>query len=631
MRLGDVLNKIFRKRQSDKLANRNKKPAEDIYKPIEHKIEDDSRFQKISEHINAEQGSRQTTESERLDKRNKFLIIGVGLVVVLTIISLVSVIYVRISDSAFKEDKVNITINGPEDVLIGEEAEYEIVVTNKNKVKLKNVIIGLNFPDNLSLREMPFIVSRNLSGARINVGEIKNKSQKKYKVKILSGYSNNTELLLKAFVRYEPSNVSSSFQTDFLKNIHLVRSGISASILATENISSGEMIDLKIGIKNNDSKEYDKLLLKVEYPDGFSFNNSTIESINENHNSWVIEQLQPGEQKEIKISGKLVGKIDSIKKFKITITKDGNTQNIIHEGENNIKIIPSKIILEQKSDEDTVYPGELVHYKITFKNNSTVVLRNLILKVHLPGKFIKRDTIEHEGGYYDNEENVIIWKASDVEKLKKLQPGEEGSVNFSVQVQSIILPEEGKNKNPYIRIYSEIESLDVDSPVFENKKIISNSMVQINSSITYLPEDNNGEEEAYLTVGKKIFLRVRLAIKNTTNDLNDVKVSASFPSGISMEKRIYPKKEDLKLHSRSNQLEWNIGSMEAGTGIITPQEKAEIIISIIPSINQVGREIDLINNIQKRILNIKVRLLNQVPLKELKIPWSYQNERQQAN
>ena len=37
--------------------------------------------------------------------------------------------------------------------------------------------------------------------------------------------------------------------------------------------------------------------------------------------------------------------------------------------------------------------------------------------------------------------------------------------------------------------------------------------------------------------------------------------------------------------------------MEAGTGIITPQEKAEIIISIIPSINQVGREIDLINNI----------------------------------
>ncbi len=611
MRLGDVLNKLARKKRSDELVGRNKKPAEDIYKPIDHQVEDSSRFKKIGEHINVEQGERDTTEAERIKKKREFVIIGAGIFSFLVIVSLLGVIYVRISNSAFKEDKVSISINGPETMLVGEEVEYEIIVENKNRVNLKSVTIGLNFPSNFELGDNPFITDKNLSGARIEVGEIGSKSKKEYKVKVSAGYSNDSKFLLKTFIRYEPNNVSSFFQSDAIKNIRLMRSDISTSIFSVESVSSGELVDLMIAVKNGGQKQYDKLVLKVEYPEGFDFDSSTKETINEENNTWVINNLEAGAQEEIKILGRLSGRVDAVKKFKVIIAKEVSGKNIIFSGEKSIKVIPSKIILRQESNSKNVYPGAFVDYKILFKNNSTVALRNLILRVHLPGKFIQRDTVRHDSGYYDSRDNVIIWKAADIEKLKNLQPGEEGEVKFSMRVQEQILSSDGENNNPYIRVYSEIESLDIDSPIFENKKVVSqrtktliNSATKVAGIIEYIPEDNNGEEGGYLQVDRKTFLRVKLDMKNTTSDLRDAKLLANFPSGISWERQIYPEGDNLEFHSRSNQLEWRMGAVKAGTGFTSPSEKAEFVISVTPSVNQISHEIDLINDMQIRAKDI---------------------------
>lgn len=605
MRLGEILNKIFRKRKVDKLIDRNKRPAEDIYKPIEHQVEDDSRFKKIGERISVEQGGKQITEMERIKKKNKFILIGVVIAVFLIVISLFGVLYVRISNSAFKENKVVISITGPEAVSVGEEVEYEVIVENKNRVRLSDVIIGLKFPNNFELQENSFITDKNLSGARIEVGEIKSKGKKSYKIKIQVGYSNDSNLFMKTFVRYEPGNVSSSFQADAVKSIYLSQSTINASISSTGSVSSGELIDLIVAVKNDGQQEYDRVTLQIKYPEGFAFKSSSVESVNEDYNMWTFDNLQAGVQREIKILGKLSGRVDAIKKFKVVVSKEKNGRGVLFEGERSVKVIPSKVLLRQERGIENVYPGSFVRYTVFFKNNSTVSLRNLILKVYLPGKFIKQDTVNHQEGYYDSRDNVIIWKAADIKKFKELQPGEEGSVDFSMQIQEQILADDGKNRNPYIRVYSEIESLDVDSPIFENKKVTSqqtktliDSMANVKGSIVYLPSDNNGVEGEYLQVNKKTFLRVKLDMKNTTNDLRNTKLFADFPAGVSWERQIYPEGDNLEFNDRSNRMEWKIGSVKAGTGFTTPAEKAEFVISVTPSINQVGHEMDLISSMQ---------------------------------
>lgn len=603
MRLGEVLNKIFRKRKQEDLISR--KPAEDIYKPIEHQIEDESRFQKIGERIVTEQGETEKTEAEVIKGRNRYIIIGAAITVGIVVISLLGVIYSRIVNSTFKEEKVIISIAGPEEVLVGDIVEYKIVVENKNRANLNNVVVGLQLPNNFVLQKESFVIDKNLSGAKINVGKMSGKSEKEYKLKMQIGYSNDLNLLLKSFVEYQPENVNSHFQSSISKSVRLTQSSISASISSAESVSSSELMELKAIIRNDGNQEYEQVILSMEYPEGFNFEKSLIEPIGEKNNQWIINDLRPGSQKEVIILGRLTGGVDTIKKFRTTISKKQDKKGVLFEGEKTVKIIPSKVILKQIIEDENVYPGEQVEYKIIFKNNSTVPLRNLILKTYLPGKYVQRGEVNPYHGYYDSRENMIIWKAADVEKLKELQPNEEDSVKFIIRVQEQILPDEGDNKNPYLRIYSEIESLDVDSPIFENKKVTSpkmktlvNSVSDVSSTIKYLTEDNNGKEREYLQVDQKVFLRVNLDITNTTNDLKNVKFLASLPSGVAWERQIYPEGDNLKFNTRTNQLEWKLGIVKSDTGFKSPAEKAEFVISVTPSINQVGDEIDLINSMQ---------------------------------
>jgi hypothetical protein len=162
-----------------------------------------------------------------------------------------------------------------------------------------------------------------------------------------------------------------------------------------------------------------------------------------------------------------------------------------------------------------------------------------------------------------------------------------------------------------MRVYSEIESLDIDSPIYENKKVVSqrtktliNSATKVSGIIEYIAEDNNGEEGEYLQIDRKTFLRVKLDMKNTTSNLKNVKLLANFPAGVSWERQIYPEGDNLEFHNRSNQMEWRMGAVKAGTGFTSPSEKAEFVISVTPSVNQVNHEIDLINDMQIKAKDI---------------------------
>lgn len=605
MRLGEVLNKIFRKRNSKELTDRNISPAENIYKPDEHQSDDDSRFKKIVDHIASEQGEQFTTELERKKKVNKFIIIGVSAVVIAVIVSLVSIIYMRITNSAFRDYKVSIAISGPEVVTVGEDVEYSIVMENSNRVDLNDVVIGLILPDNFKIKENSFVVDKNLSGARIDVGTIKKNSKKEYKIKTKVGYINDSMLTMKVFSKYTPSNMSSFFQTDTVRNLRLDKSAIDISIFSPGEVSDGELIELKLAVDNLGSDSFDEILLKIDYPEDFSFESASLIPENENKNTWKITNLNANSQREIKILGRLFGAVDMVKKFRVVVLKKENNEEMLTKGVGSVRIIPNKVILTQETNDKNIRPGDYVKYKISFKNNSATILRNLILRTHLPGKFIKRNNIKHQGGYYDDKENSVVWKSSDVKKLKELQPGEEGSVEVLVQLQDEILPNGTKNKDPYLRIFSEIDSLDVDSPIFENKKVTSqqtkiliSSIVKVGVSIKYLPDDNGNVEKGVLQVGRKMFLRVNLEMKNTTSDLKNAELTASFPSGVTWEKQIYPKGDNLDFRSRSNKLEWQLGLVKNGTGFTSPSEKAEFVIGVTPSVNQVGNIIDLINSIE---------------------------------
>ncbi len=602
MRLGELLNKISRKRSQPEIEDR--KMAEDIYKASEHVSAEENRFEKVEEKIITEQTDKPLTWKEKLQAKNINIIIAVGVVIGAVLIALFMVLYVRLSNSAFKEDKVAVSIEGAEVVDVGGLAEYKITVENKNRSKLQDVSLSIDLPRNFSLQENPVIVDKNLSGAKISVGDLKGHSKKQYTIKSIVNYSGDAQEALKIFARYKPSNISSYFQSSVQKNIKLAKTNIEILVDSTGTASNGEMISMDLVMKNNSADNLEGLSLEINYPEGFIFDHSNLTPLEDKTNKWIVNTLKAGEQYKINIQGTLSGRLDAIKAFKIVL-KNNKNNSVLAQTESSIKIIPSKILLKEVAQESNVYPGGYIDYTVLFRNNSTVPLRNLVLKTHLPGKYIERSKVTSTDGYYDSRENIITWKAGDFSKLQNLQPGEEGKVEFRVGLMDGIIPKDKNDKNPYLRSYSEIESLDVDSPLFENKKVTStklkipiNSVVQVASVANYMPENGDTATEGILKVDQKTKIKITLALSNTTNRLKGAKLLADLPSGTNWEGQIYPEGDNLKFNERSHQLEWNMGSIEVGTGILSPPEKAEFIISVVPSVNQVNQGIDLLKNIK---------------------------------
>ena len=604
MRLGELLNKIFRKRNQPGVENREM--AEDIYKAPEHTTAEEERVKRVEEKIVTEQTKQSLTWREKLRAKNVNIALVSGVVVGMIIIALFAVLYVRLSNSAFKESKVTVSVSGPEVVEVGQIAEYVITLNNKNRVKIQDTSLNIKLPANFILREDASIVDRNLSGAKIIVGDLKGHSQKKYTIKVVINYDNDTQEAIKVFAKYKPANISSYFQTSAQKNIKLVKTNIAMLVDSVNTASSGEVVSLDIIIKNDDSNMAENLLLKVDYPEGFAFDYSNVTPVDDKTNEWLINKLEARGQYKINIRGRLAGQLDSIKVFKI-ILKDQARNSVLSQSEHSVKIIPSKVLLKEIVKNYNIYPGDYVEYKVSFKNNTSVPLRNLILVTHLPEKYINRQRVVSRDGYYDSRKNTITWKAGDTQQLKILQPGEEGEVEFRVGIVDKIIPKDKNDKNPYIRSYSEIESLDVDSPIFENKKVTStklkipiNSVTGLMSVASYVPENIENIQEGVLKVDQKTKIKIVLNLSNTTNRLKNVKLLADLPSGINWEEQVYPEGDNLKFDNRSHQLEWNIGTVEVGTGILSPPEKAEFIISVTPSSNQVGQSVDLLKNIKVR-------------------------------
>jgi hypothetical protein len=91
---------------------------------------------------------------------------------------------------------------------------------------------------------------------------------------------------------------------------------------------------------------------------------------------------------------------------------------------------------------------------------------------------------------------------------------------------------------------------------------------------------------------------VHWQITNSSNDLEDVRVWATLPQGISWSDRYINEVPDSELYynERTKQVSWEIDKVPAGTGVIFSTYELIFQIGLTPSITQLGRRPVLIND-----------------------------------
>lgn len=556
----------------------------------------------------AEEGKKEDIwikeDEEKKAKKKKTVKIAAISVSALVLLSGVvwGAFYIR--KSSFSEENVAVSISGPKEVQSGDLVTLEIDYKNDNRAGLRDAVLHMNYSENFKPLDNLNMESDGPNSSRYNIGTIEGKSEGKIE---LRGKFFGTKGLLtyvNAKLEYSSSNFSSQFADETKLGILISSSPLEVEVIAPQSVSSGGAVAFIVKYRNSGQQVFRDLKMKAELPADFSV--TTSEPLPASGGDiWYVGDLEGGGSGEVKISGVLSGRPQEEKPFKFSLGEIGNSDTFVtyNEASKSVKVIGAAVTLVQtineKKDALFVNAGDSLSFKVKFKNVSDTALKDLILTEEITSPMLDyssyRDSSGSQGAL-DSNKGTVAWKAPGLEKLRVLNPGEEGELNFSVKIKDKIPISSVKDKNFSFTALCRVESPDIPTPEGENKTISGNGIaVKLNSKIIVREEGYYNDAEISNTgplpikVGEETTFSIHLQAENISNDVTDGKIVVTLAPNVSWKDNFLPKGANADYNDRTNEMTWNIGSLPAGVGTITDPKELVFQIGLNPPANLVGQ------------------------------------------
>lgn len=541
-------------------------------------------------------------EGEKKEKRKKLakkiLIVAGAAGVFVGIIWLA--LFIR--KSSFSEDRVKVSISGPEKVESGQAVDFELNYQNLNRVSLKNAVLYINYSENFKpLGNLQF-ESEGPNSSKYNIGDIGAKKDGKVAFRGKFFGPRDALIYMEVKLEYKSSTFNSRFTAASSSSVFISSSPLMLEVNGPQNAAAGNAVSYVISYQNNGQETFNDLKVKADFPAGFSYSSSEPLPSQDN-NIWYIGSLEAGQRGTVKVNGTLGGTAGEEKVFKASIGEIGAENDFISYGdsESRVKIIGSPIVISEtindKRENVFVNAGETLLFKIKYRNSGLIGLRDVVLTVELASPVLdfQRLDMRSSGGEFDPQKNIITWRASVVPNFKVLEPGKEGEITFSVPVKNIIPISSAEDKNYSFSAIARMDSPDIPTPEGVNKVIASNVVeVKLNSKLAAKVEgffndaDISNSGSIPLKVGQETTFAMHVKLTNVSNDVTDAKVIITLAPGVKWKDIFLPRDAAVSMNDRTNELVWNVGSLAAGTGIISEPKELIFQVGLTPSQNQIG-------------------------------------------
>jgi len=541
--------------------------------------------------------------SKRNLPKTSAIIIVVGLLIIIA-----AVFWGR---GSFVNSKVDLKIQTSENISSGEETTVTISYANNNRVDLNSARLIVTYPQGTFSIDGKEIYQDSKT---LGVIAKKTQSEETFTIRFLGEKGSTKNITAK--LEYKPANINSRFEANTSSKIEINTVSIGIHVEGSEKAVAGQEVSYAIEYENRTEETVNNLVIKLEYPDDFSFKTSDpAPKSKDETNIWEVGSLKPNEKKTLNLSGSLNGQEMENKVLRGTIgqMQDGNfVQYSLSEFITQISPAPIVLLasIEGAESDCKINAGQDLRYTISFKNNTDIALKELILKVYLQDNVFDVTSVDlNDKGFFDSRTNTLTWSGADIPTLNLLDTGQSGEVKFSVKIKKDLPVYSFNDKNFKANIIAEIQTLTVPAKFagtelkFEkelNCKI--NSQLYLNAK-GYYYEPSQG---IYNTgpippkVNALTNYTIHWQIINVSNDLENVIVKSVLPQGINYMNYYINKlnKGQFSYNERTKEVIWNIGKVPAGTGIILPSYELIFQVGITPSINQVGDSPILINESQ---------------------------------
>lgn len=532
--------------------------------------------------------------------------------VVFFIIALIVVFYKFIGGgNVISGDNISLTVKAPISVAGGEVLPFEVEIKNNNDVALKSVDLGVIFP--ASARQVGD-TSLPMKRAQEYIGDIApGASVKKNLSTVLFGLENEKQNI-DLDLEYKVAGSNSNFNKT--KSVSVLISSTPASIVVTapKEINTNQPVDFVVDVTSNSPTVIKNLLVKADYPFGFSFSSSNPLPFTKN-NLWLIGDLEPGAKRTIKLSGQLSGQEGEERGFTFNLGTAVKLDNLAIDTSftsafSSVTIrrpfVSADIFLNEDSSAEYVTgAGEKIEAIIKWQNNLSYPVSDLAMTVKINGNAVDKSAIQAEGGFYRSIDNTIIFNKTTNSDFASLNPGQGGESKFVFGSFSAGSVTGAGLSNPTINLslavtgkrvgYAGSLVSDVLFSDTRTVKIIANPQLFAKSLYYVGPFQNTGaippkaETETTYTVV--------WTVTNPLNNLSGASVRAVLPPYVKWLEKISPDREKISYKADTGEIVWSVGNVLSGAGTISPAREVAFQVSFLPSVAQIGSVVDLIGEV----------------------------------
>lgn len=491
-------------------------------------------------------------------------------------------------------DNITLSVLGNAFTPGGEPLPLTVEIANRNSVSLEYADLVVDYAksgDTLNPSDNERI--------RTTVGTIAPGKTKNQDVSVtLYGEEGSSRDLLFT-LQYRVSGSNAIYEKVKHYTVTVNSSPIALQVLASDTVAAGQNYTLRVAITPNSKEPITDMVLKVEYPNGFSFSDA-LPTPTYLNNVWALGDLPEGKTKEIVINGVVSGQDKEERSFRVYAGKsDGIDKNAIgvmfnstlHTVTITKPFIEATLLINGSNDKEIPVPlHSTVRGEIKWANNLPVQINDAEITASLVGDRVDKTSVQAGNGFYNSGENKIVWNKDTDNTFGSIEPGESGTVGFTFATLS-----SGTNLTPNIVIKISISGKQpsegnivqsVDS--FEQKTIKFNSDFQVSAEAYYHtgPFTNTGPIPPHAE--QKTTYTLKWIATNSLNDLSGVTARAALPPYVHFLNQVSPSSESVTIDSVTGDIVWNIGSLKGGTGFTSAPLTVYFQVELVPSLSQVG-------------------------------------------
>jgi hypothetical protein len=497
-------------------------------------------------------------------------------------------------------------LEGPLSISGGEEGNWQILITNKNKTNLELADLVIDYPDGSRVISIPINNSKTISERR-SIGQIKAGETVTETISAYLFGEKDTDKIFKLTLEYRPSGSNAILAKTAEQTVRLLQSPVEVSVSLPSESNAGEEITLEISIISNTQTVIKDMNLKIDYPAGFEYRRSDLKPVF-GDNVWHLGDLESNKERKIKITGILEGQDLTELTFRASAGPLDAKGEIIAYGFSSQSIILKKpflklnAVINDRAGETIASPGANLNITIDWQNTLPVKINNAVIEVKLSGSAVDQRSIELSNGFYRSFDKTLVWNQSSSPDLAAIEPLSEGEARFRFSILNPLLAEVISKGNPVIslevqmrgeRITEDQGSVQVTNHLTKEIKIAT--VFQLSRRALYYSGAFKNTGPLPPKVGKETAYTIVWSISNSSNTVSDVTVSAFLPSYVRWLGVVKPENADVSYNQTTGEIAWKAGTVPPGTGILTSGLELDFQISFLPNLSQAGSQPVLIS------------------------------------